>query len=346
MNSQFIILIIILLLSSCADEVLLQEQCKDVTSPDYLVLCEGMYGYDNATLWGIKEGQSVELFSCRNNRRLGDTANEILAVNDSTSIILVSTSNEIIKINREGKLIASFQLRGSGHFLKQACILNDSVIAMTDLYADKVYTINHYTMRFDSLPIKGLCAPDGIAIGNSTIAICNSGYGIFRKNEQFASTVAFHDLNTGSTIHRATGINPQYIAFLKEHNQWLIQFSHLNTEPDSLGGMQVFDGTYNLVREIRGKFIGKPITVNSLLHCLNGNMVVSYSPNLDVLDTVLVNQTRDQWYRIGSIRNVMYICNARNYTLPGSIQFYDAKYQVIGSKYVVGINPSTVVSLR
>lgn len=110
--------------------------------------------------------------------------------------------------------------------------------------------------------------------------------------------------------------------------------------------MQVFDGTYNLVREIRGKFIGKPITVNSLLHCLNGNMVVSYSPNLDVLDTVLVNQTRDQWYRIGSIRNVMYICNARNFTLPGSIQFYDTKYQVIGSKYVVGINPSTVVSLR
>lgn len=311
-----------------------------------MVLCEGMYGYDNATLWGINDAQSFEFFSCKNNRRVGDTANDLLAINDSTFIIIVSTSNEIMKINREGTILAYYQVRGSGHFLKQACILNDSHIAITDLYADKVYTINHYSMTLDSLPIKGLCAPDGIAYGNGIIAICNSGYGIFRKNEQNASTITFYNLENGSVVYRPTGINPQHLIYNPSSKHWLIQYAHLTTQPDSLGGLQLYDKAFNHIGGIRGMYIGKPTLFNDVYHALNGKMIVKLTPNFDDMDTVLINQTTDQWYRIGSVGNQMYICNARNYTLPGSVSFYDQNYRMIGSKHLVGINPSTVLSIR
>ena len=331
---------------ACTDELPVQEPCTDRSRIEYLVLCEGMYGYDNATLWGIGNGISSEIFRCSNNRRLGDTANDFLQVDDSMFIIIVSTSNEIIKINREGTLLQSIQVKGEGHFLKQACIINDSMVAVTDLYADKVYTLNHRLFTIDSLPISGLCAPDGIAYGKGKLAICNSGYGIFRKNEKNASTIAIYDLNTRSTFYSKTGVNPQNVMYYPSLSSWIVQYAHLTTEPDSLGGIQLFDENNTLIKNISGKFVGKPVVHRNALLCLDGLMLTSFTADLSRKDTLLINDSNDHWYRIGIVKDQVYICNARNYTLPGYISFLNADYTLLPNRINVGINPAKIIAIK
>lgn len=331
---------------SCTEELPVQEQCADNSHIEYLVLCEGMYGYDNASLWGIGNGISSEIFRCINNRRLGDTANDLVKIDDSTFIIIVSTSNEIIKINREGVMLQSIQLKGEGHFLKQACVINDSMVAITDLYADKVYTLNHRLFTIDSLPISGLCAPDGIAYGNGKLAICNSGYGIFRYNEKNASTITMYDLNTGATLYSKTGTNPQNVLYFPSQSSWIVQFAHITTEPDSLGGLLSFSADLKLIMNVSGAFIGKPVLHRNTILCLEGSMLISYTADFSKKDTLLVNEYNDQWYRIGIVKDQVYICNARNYTLPGYISFLNADYALLPSRIMVGINPAKMIAIN
>ena len=342
--NTIIYFISILFFFSCSEVTPVQEECFEVPGIEYLVLCEGMYGYDNASLWGIGNGIAKEIFRCSNNRRLGDTANDMLKVNDSIFILIVSTSNEIIKIDKVGKLLHSIQMKGEGHFIKQACVINDSVLALTDLYADKVYILNHKSMILDSLSIPGLCAPDGIAYGDGKIIICNSGYGIFRKNETNASTITIYDLNSKTYVFTKTGINPQNVCYQNLHA--IVQYAHLTTEPDSVGGLQLFDLQSNNVAQIKGKYIGKPIFHQNRLICLEGTKIIALSPDFSKIDTVYNNNSNEQWYRIGIVHDQVYICNARNYTLPGYINLLNSNYTLLDQRYLVGINPSKMFSVK
>jgi hypothetical protein len=311
-----------------------------------MVLCEGVYGYDNASLWGVGKNASFEVFSCSNKRKLGDTANDLIKVSDSINIIIVSTSNEIIKIDNQGTMIASFQVAGPGHFLKKACIINDSILAITDLYADKVYLLNHVNMTLDSLQVSGLCAPDGIAFGNGQLVIVNSGYGIFRYTETNASTFAIYDFATQHIEFLKTGVNPQNVIYDSEMNQWIIQYAHLTTMPDSSGGLIIYDQTFKEQLLLRGQYLGNPVRLNASLYALCGKLIKRVNLETLRIDTVYSNITRNEWYRIGKISDKLYICNARNFTLPGTVIILNPEMNAVESEYVVGINPRTLIEIN
>jgi hypothetical protein len=59
-----------------------------------------------------------------------------------------------------------------------------------------------------------------------------------------------------------------------------------------------------------------------------------------------VNNARNQWYRIGLVKNRLYICNARNYTLPGSVLLLNDQSTVIEREMSVGINPAIVIDAK
>ena len=348
MRKYILLLVLSFTWISCTNDIVQMSNCEDAipSNVSMLVLCEGIYGYDNASLWGIRESGSSELFACRNSRKLGDTANDLIKISDSTIIIIVSTSNEILKIDRNGTIISSFQVKGPGHFLKKGCIINDSSIAITDLYADKIYVFNHADMSLDSLNIPNLCAPDGIAYGNGNIVIANSGYGVFRKNELNASTIAIYDEKTKITHFKNAGTNPQSIMFDDYTNQWFIQYAHLTTMPDSVGGLMIFDESLNKIAHHRGQFIGMPVRNKDAIHALCGTSIIRMHNSGITLDTVFTNTSRNQWYRIGSIQNRLYICNARNYSLPGSLLFLNDQSSAILREVTVGVNPSIVIRVE
>ncbi len=342
-----IYILVLLILSSCSNDIVQPKDCESEIplQMDMLVLCEGVYGFDNASLWGIGESTSAELFSCKNGRKLGDTANDIITISDSLSIIIVSTSNEIVTINNHGKIIASFQVKGPGHFLKKACKINDSLIAISDLYADKVYLYNHIAMSLDSLQIPNLCAPDGIAFGYGFLIIANSGYGVFRKDELNASTITMYDMNTKSSRFIKTGVNPQSVTYDEYAKQWMIQYAHLTTMPDSIGGLVVLNQEFNELYHLRGQYIGTQVRIQESIFALCGNTIIRINDSGNIMDTVIMNSSRNQWYRIGSVNNKLYICNARNYTLPGSVMLMNIQTNKIEREISVGINPVKLISI-
>jgi hypothetical protein len=305
-----------------------------------------MYGYDNASLWGRGSRGAIELFSCTNKRRLGDTANDLLKISDSLFVIIVSTSNEILKIDSRGSIVSSVQLNGPGHFLKKGCIVNDSTIAITDVYADKVYLLNHITMSIDSLSIQGLCAPDGIAYGNGSLVIANSGYGIFRKDEMNASTLAIYELEAKRVRFQKTGVNPQHILYDSHENRWFIQYAHLTTMPDSLGGMYILNKDFKELFHVRGSFVGSPVYVMNEMYALNGKAIVRIPKTSNNVDTVIVNRSNDQWYRLSTVKDKLMICNARNYMVPGTIMVLELGPLTVQSECSVGINPSVIIGLK
>ena len=343
-QQRFFILVLIAL-SGCSNDSVQPSNCADsIPRPlEMMVLCEGLYGYDNASLWGIGNNASYEVFACRNGRRLGDTANDVVRISDSTCIIIVSTSNEIITLDKHGTIIHSLQVKGQGHFLKKSCIINDSVIAITDLYADKVYTFDHKHRILDSLQIPNLCAPDGIAFGLNQLVIANSGYGIFRKDEANASTIAVYDLNTKMSRFVKSGINPQFVSFDSKTHQWMIQYAHLTTLPDSLGGLILYDEEFDAVQHFRGQFIGMQYRIGEYRYALCGKSIVRFHDEGAKLDTIFMNQSRNQWHRIGLVKSKLYICNARNYMLPGSIIVLNEAQTQIDQEIPVGINPNMII---
>jgi len=334
-------------MSACSNENVQPNNCEDTLLPslDMMVLCEGLYGYDNASLWGIGNSISREIFTCRNGRKLGDTANDMIQISDSTCIILVSTSNEILTTDKNGTIVHSFQVKGPGHFIKQSCILNDSMIAITDLYADKVYTFDHKHKQLDSLNIPKLCAPDGIEFGKNQLVIANSGYGVFRKDELNAGTITIYDVNTKSSRFVKTGVNPQNVTYDQSTKRWMIQYAHLTTMPDSTGGLVVLNQAFTELYHLRGQYLGTQVRKLEYIYALCGKSIIRINDSGSVLDTVLVNDTRNQWYRIGLIQNRLTICNARNYTLPGSVLLLNDQSTMIEREISVGINPSVVIGV-
>ena len=342
-----ICIILLLTVSSCSNDIVQPADC-DLNIPrqlDLLVLCEGVYGFDNASLWGIGKSESADVFSCKNGRKLGDTANDLIKISDSLNIIIVSTSNEIIKISNQGNIVSSYQVKGPGHFLKKACTINDSLIAITDLYADKVYIFNHVAMSLDSLNGTNLCAPDGIAYGEGYLVIANSGYGVFRKDELNAGTITIYDVNTKSSRLVKTGVNPQSVTYDQSAKRWMIQYAHLTTMPDSTGGLVVLNQAFTELYHLRGQYLGMQVRKQEYAYALCGKSIIRINDSGSVLDTVFVNDTRNQWYRIGFIQNRLYICNARNYTLPGSVLLLNDQSTVIEREISVGINPSVVIGV-
>jgi len=342
-----ICIILILTISSCSNDIVQPDDC-DSNIPgqlDMMVLCEGLYGFDNASLWGIGKSESADLFSCKNGRKLGDTANDLIKISDSLNIIIVSTSNEIIKVSNQGKIVSSYQVKGPGHFLKKACNINDSLIAITDLYGDKVYVFNHAAMSLDSLNLTNLCAPDGIAYGEGHLVIANSGYGVFRKDELNAGTITIYDVNTKSSRFVKTGINPQNVTYDQSTKRWMIQYAHLTTMPDSTGGLVVLNQAFTELYHLRGQYMGTQVRKLEYIYALCGKSIIRINDSGSVLDTVLVNDTRNQWYRIGLIQNRLTICNARNYTLPGSVLLLNDQSTMIEREISVGVNPCVLIGV-
>jgi hypothetical protein len=321
------------------------------------VLCEGLYGYNNADLYaGLqiqdKLQQQVSVFSCANGgRKLGDTANDLFRLNDSTFIIIVSGSNEVHKLNnRNGKVIATFFLEGQGHFLRKGCKVNDSLIAITDLYSDCVYLINTDSMKIQKTITGEFCAPDGISYSNAVIAICNSGYGIFRYKDKYAGSITFVDLQSGKLNNIYAGTNVQKVVYSSTLHSWFAVFTQITNYPDSLGGLiQIKADDYTRIRSWPGRFTSsiQLSLLEDTLFCVNDKALsrIPLRKNSAQIEIISIPDKFSTWYQLSStgIAGQLIVSDARTYTVQGRIILLNTDDGRFLGQTTVGINPGAVL---
>ena len=346
-------IILFLLLHSCTNQIEpIPDTCIINENTGVFILCEGLYGYNNSSLWYHADLSSppINIFPCKNNGyTLGDTANDIIKINDSLMALIISTSNEIHIINsKTAKVIRSIVIEGNGHFLKKGVILHDSLLLVTDLYADIVYQVNINSTEYIPLINQQLCAPEGIAIFGNTIAICNSGYGIFRYKEPYAGTVLFYDINTHQYTSVKTGLNPQSIYYSIPSNTWLVLYSHITSMKDSVGGITEIEAhSLNPIREHKETFTGKGFYDTSLhiLYAISKKGIHHIqSQNSTFKDSLIIPAIiGNQMYGIARNQSNLYILNARNFMVSGQILIYDLLTNRYIYSHEIGINPSKLL---
>jgi hypothetical protein len=345
--------ILFLLLYSCTNQIdPIPDTCYISEDSGVYVLCEGLYGYNNSSLWYQSDLSSppINVFPCKNNGyALGDTANDIIKINDSLMALIISTSNEIHIMNsKTAKVIRSIVIQGNGHFLKKGVIFQDSLLLVTDLYADIVYQVNINSSEYLPFINLQLCAPEGIAVFGNTVAVCNSGYGIFRYKEPFAGTVLFYEIKTNTYTSVKTGINPQSIYYSLPSNSWFVLYSHITSMKDSIGGItEIEANSLHPIRDHKETFTGRGFYDTSLhiLYAISKKGIHHIqSQNTILKDSLILPAiTGNQMYGIARNHSNLYILNARNFMVSGQILIYDLLTNRYTYSHEIGINPSKLL---
>lgn len=143
------------------------------------VLNEGSYNGNNASLyyfdWKQDTLYNADIFLKQNKQQLGDTGQDILAVNGDLYVSL-NGSNYIAKLNGYGIEQARFSFNDIPQLGAVRYIAEEDGFLYVSSYGGYVSKFNAKTMAFvDSVKIGS--NPEGIAIANDKVYCINSGWG-------------------------------------------------------------------------------------------------------------------------------------------------------------------------
>lgn len=346
---------IVFVLFSCSSENSSPIQQIDTTRENIvLVLCEGLWGFNNATISKI----NLNNFSVVNdfvgkanpNFKIGDIGNDLVVKGDTFFIVV--TTSKVIEYFRlsTGKLLGFVTLDGNSAPRKLA-FLNDSVCVVTDLYQDCIHLINIRSNKVVGKIAVGP-APESIVIAGNFGYVVNSGYGDYRANEPKAGTISIVDFSNGKEVNNIwVGPNPVEAVLAKELNLLIVCYYNLPSlvAKDSVGGIAAFDlDSMTKVWEIR-------VNSRSLYYdCLSRSLFYYRDGKLCTIDVttnkekvLLTNPNKSEnWYSltVDTKRNLVFIGNAMNYTVEGSLLIYNFWDSLSFFKKVeVGVNPNKIV---
>ena len=163
-----------LVLASC-DPVSSGDDSPVVSSPDVFILCEGVYGANNAGISAYNSSRqecTSDYYYRINNRYLGDTGQDILC-HEGYLYVSVSGSSYIAKLDSEGKEVArraiSFE-EGQPRYLA----------AKGDYLYVTLYSGQVAKMKTDDLEVVGYAPvgnnPEGIVVYQDLLLVANSGW--------------------------------------------------------------------------------------------------------------------------------------------------------------------------
>lgn len=355
------LLILVLLVSSLgceSPEPINNGNNKDTSKTNIaLVLCEGLYGYDNTTVSKINllDFSVINDFTSGENPnfRIGDTGNDIIAKGD-TFFVVVTTSKAIEYFDlRNGKLLGYVKFEGN-FGPRRIAFINDSLALVTDFYADCLHILNIKNKQIVG-KIQVGPAPEFLGIYKDKVFVANSGFGDLRVNEPKAGT--FSVVNLKSFREEKTvwvGPNPIEIVVCEEVGSMFISFNHLPSYwKDSVGGIVEFD-----LNTLERKREWKSSAPRSLFWAKNEKAVYFISDDLikkidysnGKLDTVLVNSKPSEvWYSLAvdEYNGLLMIGNAKNYTVEGDVLIYSNKeLKTLITTIKVGVNPSKILALQ
>lgn len=332
------------------------------SKPSALVLCEGLYGYNNATITRYDiSTNNTDLDYVRHNNplsQLGDIANDALLKGDSL-FVLVSTSKTLFLINlNTGKIINYANFEGF-RYPRHIAIANDSILYFSDAYDNSIneFNINQWkiTNKFFVGP-----QPEGLFFYQNKIYVVNSGWGDINKSHPDAGTLWIINTITNSIEKKIkVGPNPVEIVLDSTNDRYFVTYYNFPSVPDSLGG--IIEYCLQNDRELmhwRGNFTNVIInnSNNYLFAIYNSSPKIQNNINggimrLDINENsmnLIIRNTlpNNIWYALAydEQRQFLWIGNAKNFQVNGEILIYDINNPFEPFKsFETGMNPNRIL---
>ena len=193
-----------LVLASCEPEAPYQRDDSVVAKPDVFILCEGLWGANNADITAYRSDSLLctgEYYLKQNGQYLGDTGQDILYHKDHL-YVSVSGSSYLSKLNLEGRELARYSF--SAEEGQPRYLAADGDYVYVTLYSGRVAK-----MRTDSLCVVGYAPvgmnPEDVVLYKGQLLVANSGWG-------YDNTVTVIDVATFDSIGSITvEWNPQQL---------------------------------------------------------------------------------------------------------------------------------------
>ena len=215
-----------------------------------IVLNEGAWQSDNSRLTYFEDGTVVsnEWFKTENGRKLGDTAIDIIQINDNLLAIAVNGSNLIQFITPQGKAVAATEnvpncrkLASDGKYVYVTSYAHECVTAE----GTKTFT-KGYVAKIDIKSFEVVSAvevgyePEGIAYYNGHLFVANSGGYSYQEDHAYEKTVSVIKADDMSVVRTIDTGAPNLYGYMSQSGQYLC----INSSGDyyeNMGATVIFD---------------------------------------------------------------------------------------------------------
>lgn len=325
----------------------------EVLPSDVLVLCEGLWRYDNSVLSHVRTSGAPTLLvrdrvsAANNGQALGDLASD-MEVRGDTVWIVVSGSRAIEKFRvSTGAWIGRLSFP-AGREPYRITIVNDSVAYVTNRSDDTMTEFDPRTLTIRVAAAPTGPAPEGLAVLRSSIFVCNSGFGDLRADEPLAGTITMYsrvDLSQTKVIENVP--NVAEVVADEQRNVVVACYRELaSTNKD--GGVVGIDPVSGTVqwRQSMDTPVGLALDEGSgIVYVLHAKGVDAVDPQTATLRRVITNESTDVWYSIAydPARSLIWIGNAKNYVTDGDVFAVRTDGSREGSVVKVGVNPTRIL---
>lgn len=164
-------------LASCEpEEYPLGGDDSVVSSPDVFILCEGLWGANNADITAYKSDSLLctgEYYSKQNGQYLGDTGQDILYHKDHL-YVSVSGSSYLAKLDLEGRELARYEFSPEEGQPRYLAAEGDYIYVT--LYSGRVAKMHVADLRVVAYAPVGM-NPEDIVLYKGYLLVANSGWG-------------------------------------------------------------------------------------------------------------------------------------------------------------------------
>lgn len=352
---------LLLLISGCVGTPDVNNTTPDNLTPTgkgAYILCEGLKGQNNTTLWRYSFSNSESVTtqdyytSVNPGMKLGDTGNALKMKGDTAYIPITSNGMiEMIKIST-GKSLGRIILPGERRAPRDITIVNDSVGFISDLHTHTLTRFNPTTFELTRDMIAVGYAPESIVSTSKYVFVANSGFGdyAYDHTEIKAQNISVVDISTNTEIAVIpTGPNVQSLQLHPTKNLLYALYTHLpRFDKDSLGGIVEIDiTTFKENRRWQYK-----VSKNFALSQSGDSLLLLNSQGLSILHTVGDNtpnvvvkaKANENWYgvHVSPFDGSIFIANARQYTTKGEVIILNNQWNII-TTFQVGINPNAMI---
>ncbi len=334
-------LIIILFLISCVETPDTKLKDNNIEG-DIIVLSEGLLGQDNSKLQLINldsNKNNINYYEQINKSKLGDTANDMIIINNYIYII-ISHTNKLLKINKNTGLIEKAHIFSKNRFLKK--IHFNNYLFISDLLNNTVLKISPINLDILSEIVVGP-GPEGLNSYNNMLFVSNSAIGEIKDNEQGARTISVIDINEDKEINKLyCGPNTMDLEIIDNK----LYASYINFHwSDSIGAIIEYDlKTLNKINEYRAEIHSKIKYYNNKIYFINKNGLNYLNLYDKQIYNEIKNDTQDIWYSFEIDANNIYILNAFNHQIPGELIIFNSSKKI--NTFTTGINPNKILFLN
>lgn len=344
-------IILLLVIFSCKKEKTSTTKVNALSN-GALVLCEGLFQQNNATLSWIDfstDEVTNDFFTQQNGRQLGDTGNDLEVYGNKIYVVITTSSTLEIIDKSNGKSIKQIDMKANGVGKQPRSITfykGKAFVSCFDGYVDVIDTTSLETEQ----RIKVGLNPDALLVNGNHLLVSNSG-GL--NSPQMDSTLSVIDLNSLVELKQVVvGKNPGKIVISKEGNIYVITRGNYGSIPSRMKKLnpvtyaveQSFNIDVSSIENFNNQFI-----VSYFNYSNNQVQISLFDTQLDsiVHENFISSSNFSTYYGLtyNEKQDKIYCFDAMSYTNTGYVKVFNKQGQYLKS-YHLALNPSKIVFIE